>query len=197
MGKRITPAHAGKRRGSKRPRRGSRDHPRACGEKYTVSVYARGYGGSPPRMRGKGVVRRETPPIVGITPAHAGKSLPCWFSAQQYQDHPRACGEKVCRPAACAPAMGSPPRMRGKVQAQQQRQPPSRITPAHAGKRTSRGPNTQSRQDHPRACGEKLVSCDTIAYRKGSPPRMRGKAGGRKEWYLTNRITPAHAGKRV
>ena len=50
--------------------------------------------GSPPRMRGKGLMDAELSNAVGITPAYAGKSI--------YQLLP------------CRGARGSPPRMRGK-----------------------------------------------------------------------------------
>ena len=85
--------------------------------------------------------------------------------------------------------------MRGKVARAFQLLDDLRITPAHAGKRTFPFNADESREDHPRPCGEKHgrrgVSDDT----HGSPPPMRGKADdglaeAEKGW-----ITPAHAGK--
>ena len=50
---RITPAHAGKRSGSRGIQGGQKDHPRTCGEKTPAEVAAVAEIGSPPHMRGK------------------------------------------------------------------------------------------------------------------------------------------------
>ena len=50
---RITPAYAGKRPSTGRASARTRDHPRVCGEKGTVTPVKAGPRGSPPRMRGK------------------------------------------------------------------------------------------------------------------------------------------------
>ena len=52
-GSRITPAHAGKSGKKIKPGPDGRDHPRACGEKRSVSALLSAVMGSPPRMRGK------------------------------------------------------------------------------------------------------------------------------------------------
>ena len=111
---RITPACAGKRSlpPVRLPER--RDHPRVCGEKcsasWTVNLRQR------------------------ITPACAGKSCnggDCW---RCLRDHPRVCGEKEHRDESYGFLLGSPPRVRGKGQAQSVATYPPRITPACAGK---------------------------------------------------------------
>ena len=51
---------------------------------------------------------------VGITPAHAGKSLTVSPSRSGNRDHPRACGEKLYTNRYDVAQRGSPPRMRGK-----------------------------------------------------------------------------------
>ena len=53
MGDRITPAHAGKTPSISSPAPCPSDHPRACGENYSVSIFCCFCSGSPPRMRGK------------------------------------------------------------------------------------------------------------------------------------------------
>ena len=45
-------------------------------------------------------------------------------------------------------------------------------------------------------CGEKLRRHLRYIQRKGSPPRVRGKAICRMRWCKISRITPARAGKR-
>ena len=70
-----------------------------------------------------------------------------------------------------------------------------RITPAHAGKRTSINSRYISTRDHPRTRGEKPHKRGSLRREEGSPPHTRGKAfnGSKKSRYP--RITPAHAGK--
>ena len=70
----ITPAYAGKSFPRPCPRKGTRDHPRVCGEKYSEGVLGGFSKGSPPRMRGKASATRRNPASQGITPAYAGKS---------------------------------------------------------------------------------------------------------------------------
>ena len=91
---RITPAHAGKRYNMGVLITHFRDHPRACGEKYTPPVPFCQLPGSPPRMRGKVLSRYAAGDETGITPAHAGKRLSSIYSSLKGKDHPRACGEK-------------------------------------------------------------------------------------------------------
>ena len=71
---------------------------------------------------------------MGITPAYAGKSSIYTSSVSVFTDHPRLCGEKVCRKYLRCYAIGSPPPMRGKGTALTAGQRCARITPAYAGK---------------------------------------------------------------
>ena len=112
---RITPAHAGKRQKKTIWRRTSRDHPRACGEKHFFIACYTAQTGSPPRMRGKARCGKLADLYTRITPAHAGKRGGKRNPNPEWRDHPRACGEKF-RPLWIETlAVGSPPRMRGKV----------------------------------------------------------------------------------
>ena len=70
----ITPADAGKTRSKRTQHRGSRDHPRGCGENRFVYRLVVHSSGSPPRMRGKPQCHRVRKPPAGITPADAGKT---------------------------------------------------------------------------------------------------------------------------
>ena len=49
--------------------------------------------------------------------------------------------------------------------------------------------------DHPRACGENPAMSMRLSSEPGSPPRMRGKPFTSFPAVLSERITPAHAGK--
>ena len=73
-------------------------------------------------------------------------------------------------------AVGSPPRVRGKVHEVFLCIKFTRITPACAGKRLSETLKKITRQDHPRVCGEKKGGLRVVSQNGGSPPRVRGKA---------------------
>ena len=51
-------------------------------------------------------------------------------------------------------------------------------------------------RDHPRVCGEQPKAEDSEAYKKGSPPRVRGTVQHCFESQVDDRITPACAGNR-
>ncbi len=115
VGRRITPAHAGKTQPGKMSQSGQPDHPRACGENAVPQPVYTIKPGSPPRMRGKPPLRITYPRYSGITPAHAGKTCLEVSDMDCKEDHPRACGENVKRKKIIVNKMGSPPRMRGKL----------------------------------------------------------------------------------
>ena len=92
---RITPAHAGKRKSSKRQRSQLQDHPRTCGEKQQGDHKLHRSSGSPPHMRGKVFINPAGKTQHGITPAHAGKRKERNRRQYLHKDHPRTCGEKT------------------------------------------------------------------------------------------------------
>ena len=70
----ITPAYAGKSPPVLLRYGLIRDHPRLCGEKLQSRRPCENHRGSPPPMRGKGVLKMLVRRAGGITPAYAGKS---------------------------------------------------------------------------------------------------------------------------
>ena len=90
----ITFACAGKRRTDSKTTLSHEDHPRVCGEKTPFSENSFTKSGSPPRVRGKGVVCIIRGRAGGITPACAGKSVRILQLLRVDKDHPRVCGEK-------------------------------------------------------------------------------------------------------
>ena len=70
-----------------------------------------------------------------------------------------------------------------------------RITPACAGKSLPESGLVFGKRDHPRVCGEKLVSISLLFLVRGSPPRVRGKVAGEIPAAAAVGITPACAGK--
>ena len=117
--------------------------PAYTGEKHCACFRRTHSRGSPPRMRGKVSMLLCVGIFLGITPAHAGKSPFNRSLLRGPWDHPRACGEKAVALAQCCDCVGSPPRMRGKGRGQPVRRQNRRITPAHAGKRST-SPGGQS-----------------------------------------------------
>ena len=92
---------------------------------------------------------------------------------------------------------GSPPRVRGKLVSDGVPGRRLRITPACAGKTRPQRSVARSAEDHPRVCGENLKREKTVDLTRGSPPRVRGKQGGKRIRKAEERITPACAGKTV
>ena len=194
-GARITPACAGKRKAFRLSITENADHPRVCGEKMSHTPESRIKVGSPPRVRGKANAALSAMTAARITPACAGKSIPCMRGAAVPQDHPRVCGEKSWFPCYRTGRQGSPPRVRGKVCRCSHFICVPRITPACAGKSNLWQSFRNLTPDHPRVCGEKHPIRPTTYLSKGSPPRVRGKV---RLFLLGNGrvgITPACAGK--
>ena len=115
---------------------------------------------------------------LGITPAYAGKSVFLALRSAISWDHPRVCGEKAYVPANWGWLKGSPPRMRGKGRRWPESVAANGITPAYAGKRKVCDGSRHETRDHPRVCGEKIISMLKASFGAGSPPRMRGKVAG-------------------
>ena len=151
----ITPAYAGKRPSFVMTSSAAWDHPRLCGEKCRCVYLVRFCRGSPPPMRGKGIVTPPHQKGTGITPAYAGKRRRTQAGSASLRDHPRLCGEKAGYWRTPCTVVGSPPPMRGKVVLDRLPKRIVGITPAYAGKRCEFHSVGQFSEDHPRLCGEK------------------------------------------
>ena len=132
-----------------------------------------------------------------ITPACAGKRARPRRWVRPPRDHPRVCGEKPFSQLDSTVPPGSPPRVRGKAGAAGPCTGGAGITPACAGKSCPPQAPTFTRQDHPRACGEKGLLCPAVHLHGGSPPRVRGQASTNGLYPTFAGITPAYAGKRI
>ena len=166
-----------------------------CGEKAPQGGQDLRMVGSPPRVRGKVLFVGLRLLVLRITPACAGKRFTSTVLPSVSQDHPRVCGEKIRWSHIKRDKLGSPPRVRGKADGCPPGSQIGRITPACAGKRRAGGLKCGVEGDHPRVCGEKLgknIGCSQMV---GSPPRVRGKGRCRTGTPVTDRITPACAGK--
>ena len=148
-------------------------------------------------MRGKEELFHQFLRYDRITPAYAGKRPHGGFFCKSLEDPPRLCGEKQNDKNAKANTTGSPPPMRGKGISNLQKEIQRRITPAYAGKRYAGCDFGNVQRDHPRLCGEKLLSIFQKSNHLGSPPPMRGKGNWTRRSTTSMRITPAYAGKSV
>ena len=110
----IIPAGAGKSMLLSCRPRAWRDHPRGCGEKVSPRGAGKRWGGSSPRVRGKGLPGALGRDVGRIIPAGAGKSLGGAWRGRVAWDHPRGCGEKVLSITLKSHSIGSSPRVRGK-----------------------------------------------------------------------------------
>ena len=126
---RITPAYAGKSRGSAGDGRNDRDHPPRMRGKVMEMLHPDLYAGKSDVSLPAGNVHEDHPRVCGekksknsgfvpaqwITPAYAGKSIRARNFVATLRDHPRVCGEKLIWKARSTLQKGSPPRMRGKA----------------------------------------------------------------------------------
>ncbi len=195
------------------PCRGS-DHPRVCGEHADRSGATALTGGSSPRVRGgHGRAGRESP-AERITPACAGTTPKrptmsdsrtdhprvCGTTPEEIvpaigeADHPRVCGDDPGQPVPHQNGSGSPPRVRGRLLGHPRGDVPPRITPACAGTTYIRLRRPRRPSDHPRVCGDDVLPAAPVTQSSGSPPRVRGRLGGRRDLLPALRITPACAG---
>ena len=155
---------------------------------------ARGSGSSP-LTRGKHHdVRREVL-VIGLIPAHAGKTQ---FSSQFFyrkEAHPRSRGENLGVSMGALTVMGSSPLTRGKPSDGGGEAGALRLIPAHAGKTKPRQASRSPRAAHPRSRGENLTVRRDPPSRPGSSPLTRGKQGNKAHGAGDRRLIPAHAGK--
>ena len=105
------------------------------------------------------------------------------------------CGENRNALQCKRDMLGSPPRVRGKLQCFLKILLVHRITPACAGKTVRQILFTSLSRDHPRVCGENIEGKFREGKKEGSPPRVRGKQTLGAALYRSRGITPACAGK--
>ena len=149
-------------------------HPRVCGENYSHDLHTCEQRGSSPRVRGKLALMQNAVSRSRLIPACAGKTSYCGLGLCLVWAHPRVCGENWGW-LGCAPhALGSSPRVRGKLIVKDSRgtglgssprvrgKPNvgsvagyrNRLIPACAGKTLEHTANANEARAHPRVCGE-------------------------------------------
>ena len=151
------------------------NHPRTCGENKSWLYLKTLFPGSPPHLRGKLAKTKPKPFECRITPAPAGKTIALNHFQNGNRDHPRTCGENLLFWEPSCLHTGSPPHLRGKRTAHRALQAQQGITPAPAGKTSFRLWKMVKLWDHPRTCGENVLTSIFLHMTTGSPPHLRGK----------------------
>ena len=105
------------------------------------------------------------------------------------------CGKNQNKSSRELITMGSPPRVREKLDSKTLDCTVSGITPACAGKTLTVSDYHKETRDHPRVCGKNTKCVCTQGLNPGSPPRVREKPADTSWEVLGRGITPACAGK--
>ena len=151
---RLIPAHAGKTASKPETGKPIKAHPRSRGENSALVPTVAALIGSSPLTRGKLVALVFGGFMVGLIPAHAGKTSaqadrPCPPAA-----HPRSRGENALTMSVSGALTGSSPLTRGKRTHDHRLPPPLRLIPAHAGKTRTTLTTGSPYSAHPRSRGE-------------------------------------------
>ena len=173
----LIPAHAGKtvHLGQYAPNQGA--HPRSRGENMIVGRSGPSSWGSSPLTRGKQLVGDELSAVLGLIPAHAGKTGLLERYAVPLEAHPRSRGENAGSNHGPNHGQGSSPLTRGKP------------IPSLFRRR--------ARLAHPRSRGENHAALTAFLNVSGSSPLTRGKRRPEGEGRRRGGLIPAHAGKTV
>ena len=191
----LIPAHAGKTCHCPAIRPCSWAHPRSRGENRLPVGRPGRLEGSSPLTRGKHVQEIELAPVLGLIPAHAGKTPSSRPLASSRRAHPRSRGENL--PLSWEPPMlvGSSPLTRGKPRGAGAALHRRGLIPAHAGKTTVARTRTWQEWAHPRSRGENDELARALRNLAGSSPLTRGKRRRNRVRRIDAGLIPAHAGK--
>ena len=192
---RLIPAHAGKTGTGATRWRAWPAHPRSRGENYGISWRKRGEAGSSPLTRGKLDHLGGGCGVVGLIPAHAGKTRWPTRAGTRQAAHPRSRGENAHAARITPSVAGSSPLTRGKREHGSPGVAGLGLIPAHAGKTDLRCHAIFLTWAHPRSRGENRPGRTLSRPSRGSSPLTRGKQHVRRHITSVLRLIPAHAGK--
>ena len=170
---RITPARAGKTTLSGYEYAYAQDHPRSCGKDHVLLWVLVLVSGSPPLVRERPLGGFGVRAGARITPARAGKTIPCRPKSWPAQDHPRSCGKDLKDDFQTKCGKGSPPLVRERLALGDVDVVFVGITPARAGKTHMISHRDSLPRDHPRSCGKDKHYLRQAVFEQGSPPLVR------------------------
>ena len=172
-----------------------RAHPRSRGENCGTSNVPMGDVGSSPLTRGKRHGCHGVLWVLGLIPAHAGKTSIDNHCPEVAGAHPRSRGENYRHMQHDEALGGSSPLTRGKPPGPDLTPTALRLIPAHAGKTYKERKQAEARAAHPRSRGENKPMRTAVSSLAGSSPLTRGKRRP-GEWSRSRTgLIPAHAGK--
>ena len=171
----LIPAHAGKTDAARRAQHPSTAHPRSRGENAPPSCAFGACEGSSPLTRGKLTLEGLDVLVVGLIPAHAGKTVKPTPTPAPTPAHPRSRGENYISLRLNGHRGGSSPLTRGK--------------------RRRASTSSHARWAHPRSRGENNGGAPFTWAASGSSPLTRGKRRPLYPAHQGTRLIPAHAGK--
>ncbi len=170
----LTPAWAGTAVRVRKPTRPPRAHPRVGGD--------------------GGADQLRLPWCRGLTPAWAGTAYLYRLLRSLRRAHPRVGGDGLTTSDRRSSARGSPPRGRGRRQFVPGGRDVGGLTPAWAGTATRLETPTDSTRAHPRVGGDGPEASRGLIWRRGSPPRGRGRPPTADTCCPGRGLTPAWAG---
>ena len=191
----LIPAHAGKTSPQRLQVFIPGAHPRSRGENNERVEYRQGISGSSPLTRGKPWFRWIWCALVGLIPAHAGKTMTAIDARACNGAHPRSRGENGFIQVTSPANEGSSPLTRGKLSQRTLSTRSGGLIPAHAGKTTLWTATRSPVRAHPRSRGENSVIFLFFSSARGSSPLTRGKPCDHDVGRANVRLIPAHAGK--
>ncbi len=191
---RFIPAGAGNARRTPARVAAAPVHPRGCGERTPADHLRAIEHGSSPRVRGTPPPAARADAHHRFIPAGAGNALRRRRASRCTPVHPRGCGERALALRPRALDHGSSPRVRGTLRRRANDIEPARFIPAGAGNARPLAPSPLSGPVHPRGCGERVLSGDTLNLASGSSPRVRGTLARSDGRAAPRRFIPAGAG---
>ena len=192
---RLIPTHAGKTCVRHAGCRYSRAHPHSHGDNSSNSQAFSAFSGSSPLTQGKRHGRHGILWVLGLIPAHAGKTMTAPTVAIHRRAHPHSRGENVSHASDALLIWDSSPLARGKrIHCSSQRHQPGLI-PTHAGKTSHNPAHRSASTAHPRSRGENMTQAAPGDLVCGSSPFTRGKRDRARRRARHRRLIPAHAGK--
>ena len=191
---RFIPARAGNGLRTDAGRRLPAVHPRACGERRSLTTMLTAENGSSPRVRGTAVPLPCYPQCLRFIPARAGNGTTVSAEVSGGVVHPRACGERADYIGRATWTVGSSPRVRGTVLSSRIMLDMQRFIPARAGNGSFTFSPARGSPVHPRACGERSLPCKMLDSLNGSSPRVRGTGPNDYPIQPLRRFIPARAG---